>query len=474
MRRKLLVNAGPAWTRAALIEDGRFAEIRLLPARGEESAWPLRVGDIYMGRIRTVSEPMAAAFVDLGAGPDGIAPLPVDGGRLAEGQAVLVQATGPAFQDKGPRLSLTPHLQGRFAALRPGAGDGLPKAASDSERAALEGLARRADVPHGARLILRMRAAAADSDLVIADIAELAARWGAMQNAAASAAPPVRLTPPWDAAVEAVASFARYDMNEIVFDDAAAFLAAKAAYSASAPDLVECMTLYTDQKPLFQTNDVEAAFEAALSPNVDLPAGGRLVISETPALVAVDIDAGSGVATGDKAKTALAVNEAAAERIAREVRLRALGGQVAVDFLPLERPADQARLLHALETAFVAQGLSPRIGPMASFGVVALAVKRLRLSLLEEMTEDGADAPAPGRRFSLERRVAIALAKLDDALRAAPSAKVRLTAPKDVADAIEGAPRRLKGLAARRGARFEIHADKTLKGEAAHVDIRAV
>lgn len=276
----------------------------------------LRVGDVFLGRVSRRVPAMGGAFVDIGQRQSGLlmAADAADGRLPSDGETVVVQVLRVAEGDKGPKLTgkLTRDIPGILSAR----------------------------LAHGPL--------------------------GDLAPALAAGPIPRRLARGPDA-IEALLQHADAGgaLRSIIVDDPARLVRLRATW----PALASRLQPWRGQAPLFEAEGVSEAIEAALSPRVPLPGGGRLIIEETAALVAIDVDLGSEAGSSAKA-AALACNQHAAAAIGREVRLRDLAGRIVIDFIPVRRPAERAKILAALQAALDDGERAFRIGGWTRLGLV--------------------------------------------------------------------------------------------------------
>ncbi len=291
----------------------------------------LRVGDVFLGRVSRRVPAMGGAFVDIGQRRNGLlmAADAADGRLPSDGETVVVQVLRVAEGDKGPKLTgkLTGENSGNLNA-------------------------RLADGPPG-------------------DLAP----------ALAAGPIPRRLARGPDA-IEALLQHADAGgaLRSIIVDDPARLVRLRATW----PALASRLQPWRGQASLFEAEGVSEAIEAALSPRVPLPGGGRLIIEETAALVAIDVDLGSEAGSSAKA-AALACNQHAAAAIGREVRLRDLAGRIVIDFIPVRRPAERAKILAALQAALDDDERAFRIGGWTRLGLVELTREKRGPSLASRL-----------------------------------------------------------------------------------------
>jgi ribonuclease G len=372
----LFITAGPGEWRAALVEGGEA--VALFVERGEGAA----AGSLHLGRVRRLVSALGAAHVDIGGERPAFLPqseIVPRGVRLDEGARVLVQVRREAQGGKAARVTTALRLRGRTVELVLGraglvAADKLPVEDTERLREALAsgegnlGLAILAPGP---------------IDALLAEAARLRERWHDIRARAARLEPPCRLDPPQSLAA-ALAARLPQPPSRIAVDDPAALPEIRAAFPGA-----EAAHGPPDRWPI----DLDAAFERALAPSLPLTAG-RLHIETTQAAVLIDVDSGTpetGSQTGAPGRTALAVNLAAAREIARQLRLRNLGGGIVVDFVGLEGAGARARVRAALAAALAADPAGPQILGWTRLGHLELVRPRRGQPLAESLLE-----PCPG------------------------------------------------------------------------------
>ena len=352
---------GPGETRLAVVEDGRPAEFSV--ARAGTVA-----GAVFLGRVVEVAPRIDAAFVEIGLARPGFLP---GGQGLTQGSAVLVQARADGHGAKGALLTADISFAGRFLALSPlRPGFSLSRRLDAADRERLREAAA-ALVAEGEGVVVRTAAARASAGDLAAELAALRADWGAVDSARAGARAPALLWRP-DPLARLLADHP--DVVRVMVDDAAAFAAARARFGA----LVERGATFDD--------DVEEAFAAALAPVAPLPGGGRLVIERTQALTAIDVDSGPS-------RPADANAQAVAE-IARQLRLRSIGGQIVVDFVSGGGKGSLARLAEELRRAVADDPVPTHVFGVSPLGLVEMTRERRGPALAELMLESGTRASA--------------------------------------------------------------------------------
>ena len=446
MDREVLISAGPGEWRAALLEDDVPVELRV--ERGDRN----EAGSLHLGRVRRLVPPLGAALVDIGGDPPAFLPqreVVPRGKRLDEGERVLVQVLREVQGGKAARVTMGIVLRGQLVALvagRPGlkGSERLPPEEQGRLLATVEAGAE-ADgfAPHppasrvprsprkrgegrgeghletGLRII-----EPAPVDALAAETAALSRRWRDILERAARLAPPARINPPPTFAA-ALARQLPEGLNHILVDDPAAIPEIRAAFPASA----------VEHRPEAEWPiDLDAVFDEVLSETVGLHGGGSIHIEATRAAVLIDVDTGAPEA-GSPERTALAVNLAAAGTIARQIRLRNLGGGIVVDFVGLDARASRERVRAALAEAVAPDPSRPQILGWTRLGHLELVRPRRGRPLAEALLE-----PRPGGA-SIKTAVTAAheaLRALRREARARPGRRWRLIVAPDVAAALAG------------------------------------
>lgn len=430
----ILLEAGPLEQRAALLDGARVQDLRVSPAASRGAAME---GDVRLGRVRRIDPALQAAFVDIGSGREGYldasdvrprARKPLQR-RLREGEAVLVQVRKSEAADKGAGLTMAVQLPGRLLVLTPTDGDftvsrGIGDAA---ERQRLRG-ALAAD--GGPGCILRTLAAGAAAEALQAEYAALAAEWERIRRTAAEPPQLLRAEEPLGAALR---DWLRPGEEILALDAGAAALvrpwlrdyAPGTPLRLAAPDAAEAALL-------------EEAVQQALEPRLELPSGAALSIVETPALTAVDVD--SAAAPGGSPLRPVRLNLEAAAEIARQLRLRAIGGLVAVDFLRMPEREHQAQVLDAFRGALAADPEVGQVLPFSPLGLVELVRRRRGPSLAEALLEPAAPVLRP------HAAAALALRRLRAESHAHKGRRLRLACPPEVAALLPPARLQADGL----------------------------
>ena len=412
MRKELLISASPPETRVALLEDGRAVEV-LHERRGRQGL----VGNVYLGRVHRVLPGIQAAFVSIGIDRDAflyvedVSPRPAElddddrdegdepgrelaerGDRpriddlLREGQEIVVQVTKDPIAGKGPRVTAGVSLPGRTLVYLPGSRDvGVSRRVTDEAererlRAILEGFA--AD----GGFIARTAAFGKTEDQLRPDLLYLTDLSARIERRRQSATPPALLHRELDLALRSVRDLAGDACDLIRVDDAATHDRLKEFLQSDAPSLVHRLELHDRPEPLFELFGVEAEIENALKSRVALRSGGSLVIHQTEALVAIDVNTGKFVGKDGLEETVFATNLEAVPEVARQIRLRDLGGLLVVDFIDMEAPEHRRRVFERFEEELARDRARTRILQLSEFGLIEVTRQRTRSNLERVLT----------------------------------------------------------------------------------------
>ena len=385
---RILISKGPGETRVALLSGERLTEL-LVARAGHDSI----VGNIYLGRVEASLRGLDAAFVDIGLERAGFLALPEarppgrEGGSdrigdyVNEGDAVLVQAVRDPTEGKGAKLTAHINVAGVNLVFRPRQpGVTLSRRIANADRARIEVVTAALGIDEGG-FIVRTAAAVASPDAICREAGVLVERWTEITDRIGLVKAPCLM-----AAGPGTASLALREVGagiaDVIADDVRVLAEVRAYCRAEIPDLVSRIEAYTGSEPLFEVHGVEEQIEAALSPIVPLASGGSLIVSQTPALCAIDVNTG-GADIGSREETAFAVNIEAAREAAHQMRLRNISGLVVIDFVPLKDESCRRHVLDVLIEATHADPLGPHVVGYTRLGLVEVTRRRHGLSLLE-------------------------------------------------------------------------------------------
>jgi len=392
---EILVNVTPRETRVAVMASGVAQELLI-----ERAASRGLVGNIYMGRVARVLPGMQSAFVD--AGLERAAFLHVADIRenrecgkpiekfLAEGQPLLVQVTKDPIGSKGARLSTQISIAGRLLVYLPqDAHIGISQRIGDeSGRAQLrERLQQLLPPDERGGFILRTLAESADEAALRADLEYLRSLWRDIRERAAGAAPPKLVYQDLSLAERVLRDLVTGETAAVRIDSRENFHRLAAFAEAYMPQLRARLEHYTGERPIFDRYDVEGEIEKALSRRVGLKSGGTLVFDQTEAMTTVDVNTGGFVGSRSFDDTVFKTNLEAAQAIARQLRLRNLGGVILIDFIDMEGDAHRAAVLEELKRALARDRTRVTVNGFTSLGLVEMTRKRTRESLAHVLCE---------------------------------------------------------------------------------------
>ena len=455
MSSELVVERSPFGLMGALLEDGGLVEFDLLDELRDDPR-----GDIVLGRVRAVDPDLGAAFVDCGLAADAWlgardARFLAGAGRdapiermLCEGQGVLVQVRQGPAGGKAPRVTGDIALVGVRLVLRPYRRAVALSARLERTPGALEQQARaRALFPEGGTTLRLAASTASDAEL-LAELARLRAQWAEIEAAARQATPPARIHAVADPLHRLFLERIAPDLERVVVGDRALLVRARAWLAQWQPALETGLVSVADA---LEATGAAEQLEQALQPSVPLAGGGSLIIQPTAAFTAIDVNGGG--------RRPLEANLAAAREVARQLRLRRIGGTAVVDFIDLPTRAARARVLAALRDALVGDPAPVQAFSMSRFGLVEISRKRTGPSLAQLLgrlcpTCDGAGTTT-GLRWRAEA--------LMRALAGLRTAHVAALAAPDLHDYLNGAGRAAwQAFLGRYGDRVELRMDPSL------------
>ncbi len=383
--------------RVALLEDERVVEIEI-----ERRGAPTRPGDVYVARLRRIVPGLDAAFLDLGADRPAYLPLPASErallGALRRGQSLLVQVVKAPLGGKGARLSARPILSTRHWVLSAGGrGTAISRKIVDpAQRERLRAVAEAVALDDAA-LIVRTSAVEQSTEALVGEARRLVEQWRALERLAATVSPPARVRHELELPLRWVRDRLEGVPTRIVVDDAELAAQIHAFAPPGDADVSPVCTIEVITADAFQRHGVEHALDDALARSVRLPSGGHVTFDATRALTAVDVDTGRFVGTRGLSETIVATNLEAAHEIARQLRLRNIGGIVVVDFIDMQRASDRERVLDTLRAASARDPAPIEIQPFTPLGLVQITRKRTRPTLAEQLLDECPACAGSGR-----------------------------------------------------------------------------
>ncbi|HTW06051.1 MAG TPA: Rne/Rng family ribonuclease [Acidimicrobiales bacterium] len=414
----MVVHVGPTATQIAVLEGRTLIEHYV--SRPADDATQID-GNIYLGRVQNVLPGMEAAFVDIGTpknavlyrgdlrydddevGPAGDDDSKPTRGRLGgaardarieqllrTGQNIICQVTKNPIGTKGARLTQEVSLPGRFVVLIPESDTyGISKRLGDDERKRLRKILD--DIrPAGHGLIVRTAAEGASAEELGRDVARLMRQWDSVQQLARSSRAPQLLYREPDLAVRVIREEFNRDYRGVVIDDAHLYEQVKEYVTSITPELADRVELVDPREeplPLFERFRVHEQVHKALDRKVWLPSGGSLIIERTEALTVIDVNTGKNVGTSNLEETVFRNNLEAAEEIARQLRLRDIGGIIVIDFIDMEVMANRAEVIRTFREALARDKTRSQVFDISELGLVEMTRKRISEGLVESYSE---------------------------------------------------------------------------------------
>ncbi|MBV9316044.1 MAG: Rne/Rng family ribonuclease, partial [Gammaproteobacteria bacterium] len=400
--KRMLVNATQEEElRVALVDGQKLFDLSIdLPSREQKKA------NVYKARISRIEPSLEACFVDYGAQRHGFLPLKEvskeyfrqnpQGGRmnirelLSEGEEVIVQVEKEERGTKGAALTTFISLAGRFLVLMPNnpRAGGVSRRIEGEDRDQMREVMSQLKIPDGMGAIVRTAGVGRSVEELQWDLDNLKVQWDQIEAAAKDRSAPFLVFRESDAVTRAMRDYLSDDIGEVLVDSQAAFQHAQEYMQRFMPaDAQRRLKLYTDDIPLFTRFQIESQIESAYAHKVQLPSGGSIVIDYTEALVSIDINSARATRGSDIETTATNTNLEAADEIARQLRIRDIGGLIVIDFIDMESSKNQRDVEDRLRDAVKMDRARIQIGRLSRFGLLEMSRQRIRSSVLESSTD---------------------------------------------------------------------------------------
>jgi ribonuclease G len=435
VKREILMNTTAKETRVAILEDGVLVELML-----DRPDATRMVGDIYLGRVEAVLPGIQAAFVDIGTEKaaflhvsdvaveeeDGVetavedddaAEVEEENGKgrrtrryppiqdvVKKGQELLVQVSKEPIGTKGPRVTANISLPGRFLVYMPGSDHvGVSRKIEDrEERARLRALAREALPPNSGGVIVRTVGEELTRETFERELKSLQDTWRQIQRKRSRAKAPAVVRREAKLVAGIIRDLFSQKVDSLVVDRKEVFDDVRQYLEEVDPTLIERVRLYDDPKPLFDAYNLESEIHDAFQRRVNLPSGGYIIVEPTEALVSIDVNTGRYTGKKDPEKTILKTNVDAAREIARQLRLRDVGGIIVCDFIDMESKQNRDRVLQELRTHLARDRARTKAFQVSELGLIEMTRQRVRPSLYQTQTAPCPTCGGTGRIFTPE------------------------------------------------------------------------
>ena len=402
MKRMLINATQPEELRVAIAEGQHLFDLDIeVPSQEQKKS------NVYKGKITRVEPSLEACFVEFGSSRHGFLPLKEicdsaylkdakkKGGKLAirdvvrEGQEIIVQVEKEERGNKGAALTTYISLAGRYLVLMPTnpTAGGVSRRIIGNDRDHLREQLQKVTTPDNVGIIIRTAGVGRDAEELQWDLDYLLQLWTAIEQAAATRNAPFLIHQESNLFIRALRDHLRNDIGEILIDNESVYNDAREFIQQVMPHNLNKLKLYTDQVPLFNRYQVESQIESAFARTVHLPSGGAVVFDHTEALLSIDINSARATKGVDIEDTAFSTNMESADEIARQLRLRDLGGLIVIDFIDMTSRKHQREVEECLRAAMQIDKARVQIGRISRFGLLEMSRQRLRPSLGESSQE---------------------------------------------------------------------------------------
>jgi ribonuclease G len=426
MRKDIIINSTPHEVRVAILEDGEPVELLIERADARRI-----VGNLYKGKVTSVKPGLQAAFVDIGMEKAGFlhasdvvhsgtgeddedddeddrrrdrnAPVPDIADMLKVGDDIVVQVTKEPISTKGPRLTADLSLPGRYLVMMPkGRHIGVSRKIADRrERVRLKQYLQKHRPDRGA-FIIRTAAEGADEDAIRTDVHYLSELTNTIREQAKEVVAPGLVHEDVGLVVGLIRDIFKEDVEELIIDDREDQRKLLEYARFFAPKLEKRIRLYTGDLPIFDHYDIEQEIKKSLDKRVWMKKGGYLIIEQTEALVSIDVNTGRFVGKKNQEETIFQTNMIAAREVARQLRLRDIGGIIVVDFIDMETEGNKRRVLAELRNHLKRDRARTKVFQVSGLGLIEMSRQRVRPSLMSQLSDPCPYCNGTGKVLSLE------------------------------------------------------------------------
>jgi ribonuclease G len=483
MKRQILINAATHETRVAILEDNVLVELML-----DRPDARRMVGDIYLGRVEGVLPGIQAAFVDIGAekaaflhvsdladeDPEaseeekGVKKYPPIQSLINKGEEILVQVTKEPIGTKGPRVTAQISLPGRYLVYMPRSEHvGISRKIEErEERARLRRLIRDILPPDSGGVIVRTVGEDATRKPLERELKGLFKTWKKIEARVPQHPAPALIHEEAHLTAGIIRDLFSEKVDSLVVDSREVYLEIRDYLEAVDPELLRRVSLYEDKVPLFDKHEIEEEILRSFEPRVELPSGGYIVIEPTEGLIAIDVNTGRYTGKKDPEKTILRTNLDAAREIARQLRLRDVGGIIVADFIDMEDKANRDRVIQELRTHLGRDRARTKAFQISELGLVEMTRQRVRPSVYHTVTRPCPHCGGAGRIVApstVVRRVERAVRRIA-AAREEKRLVVRLH-PEVALHILEEEPNLLRRLESEHKVDIEVRDDPLMKAD---------
>jgi ribonuclease E len=391
----MLVHADPRGTQIAVLEEGQIVEHYVTRAHDRSL-----VGNVYLGHVQNVLPGMEASFVDIGEARNGVLyanevgiageegeEIPRIETVLKSGQSILVQVTKDPMRAKGARLTALVSLAGRHLVLVPEAGSvGVSRRLPDGERQRLRDLAA-AVKPDGHGLIVRTAAEGASRADIERDLKRLITTWGSISDKAQRASAPTLVYQEPELEVRVIRDLFNREINRCVIDDRDLEELLRGYIRQTTPDLDHRLEFYGKPLPIFEEFRVAEQIRKSLDRRVWLPSGGHIVIDRTEAMTVIDVNTGKFIGKKTLEETVFRTNKEAAVEVARQLRLRDIGGIIVIDFIDMEVLENREEIIKTFRAELERDRTRTQVFEISPLGIVQMTRKNVSTGIVEAFSD---------------------------------------------------------------------------------------
>ena len=392
-KKQMLISSKDGVSKVAILEGPTLVQYYTSEAKS-------KVGNIYLGKVKNVLPGMEAAFVSFGEEKNGVLYVAdIEGSHknskienlLKPDQEILVQVVKDAMGEKGARLTGQISLPGRYLVLIPNSRTkGISRRLSDNERSRLNRIIRKLK-PENFGVIVRTAAEGVSEKALQVDIEKLVEEWDVVSNYKSGDAPKLIHQEP-DVSIKVIREHLNSTFIKLLIDKKDQFDEIKNYVSATSPEISDIVDFYQDELMLFERYHIEDQIKKALDRKVWLPSGGHLIIDKTEALTVIDVNTGKFIGKNSLEETVYENNLEAAEEIARQLRLRDIGGIIVIDFIDMESTKKQQSLLNRFKQELAKDKTRTQVFEISRLGLVEMTRKRVGVGLVEVFQKNEKDA----------------------------------------------------------------------------------